>query len=219
MENTKALAYLYFSQSTAASTLAVTRNRNMLISKMHAFGYDLAGLCCDVENEDKTRPELAKTLENLDNRNFDAICILGVSHINRDPARLLEVIKKLNAHGVKLIDLSCNSELTAANLEMKLAMMAMISYHNAAFEREEAADEMGDDYDYEADELEHLTLESDAMMKYLDFINHNPESHEADRSKDTGLRITLGDQEFAFPLNETTFNAIYDFATNVREEL
>ena len=157
MENTKALAYLYFSQSTAASTLAVTRNRNMLISKMHAFGYDLAGLCCDVENEDKAHPELAKTLENLDNRNFDAICILGVSHISRDPARLLEVIKKLNAHGVKLIDLSCNSELTAANLEMKLAMMAMISFHNAAFEREENADEMGDDYDYEADELEHLT--------------------------------------------------------------
>ena len=219
MEKKKALAYIYFSQFTAKSSLAVTRDRNILISKMNAFGYEPSGLCCDVENEEKTRPELEKMLENLDNRNFDAICILGIRHIGRDVSRFLEVIKKLNAHGVKLIDLSCNSELTAPNLEMKLSMMALTSYYNSAFEREEEMDEMGDDYDYEADELERLTLETDVMLKYLDFVNHYPNSEEAIKARDTGFAVSIGDQRVCLPLNENTFAAVYDLIFNIREDI
>ena len=44
MEKKKALAYIYFSQFTAKSSLAVTRDRNILISKMNAFGYEPSGL-------------------------------------------------------------------------------------------------------------------------------------------------------------------------------
>ena len=219
MEKQKALAYIYFSQITAKSSLAVTRDRNILMSKMHAFGYEPSGLCCDVENEEKTRPELEKLLENLDNRNFDAICILGVRHIGRDVSRLLDVINKLNAHGVKLIDLSCNSELTAPNLKMKLSMMALTSYYNSAYEREEDMDELGDDYDYEADELERLTLESDVMIEYLDFINHYPHSLEARKARDTGFAITVGDQRIVLPLNEKNFNTIYQVISSIKEEL
>lgn len=219
MEKKKALAYLYFSQATVQSTLSVTRDRNIITSKMHAIGYEPSGICCDVENEEKTRPELEKLLDNLDNRDFDAICILGVRHISRDVSKLLEVIKKLNAHGVKLIDLSCNSELTAPNLEMKLSMMALTSFYNSAFEREEQMDEMGDEYDYDLDDLERLTLETDAMLKYLDFINHYAESEEATEAKDSGVRITIGDHSLVLPLNGSNFNAVYDMISAIKEGL
>ena len=215
----KSLAYLYFSQSTAASTLAVTRSRNVLASKMHAFGYDLVGLCCDVENEEKTRPELEKLLDNLDDRKFDTICILGISHISRDPAKLLDVIKKLNAHGVHLVDMSCNYELTAPNLAMKLSMMALTSFYNSAFEREEEMDEQGDDYDYEEEAHERLDLETDAMLKYLDFINHYPSSEEAAEANKEGIKITVGDHCLTLPLNENNYNAIYDLISKLRETL
>ena len=219
MKKQKALAYIYFSQSTAKSSLAVARDRNTLISKLHDFGYVPSGLCCDVENEEKTRPELAKLLDNLDNRNFDAICILGVRHISRDGSKLLEVIKQLNAHGVKLIDLSCNCELTAPNLQMKLSMMALTSFYNSAFEREEEMDEQGEDYDYEEETHERVDLETDAMLKYLDFINHYPSSKEAAEASEEGIKITIGDHCLTLPLNENTYNAIYDLVVHIREAL
>ena len=80
-------------------------------------------------------------------------------------------------------------------------------------------DEQGDDYDYEEEAHERLDLETDAMLKYLDFINHYPSSEEAAEAHEEGIKITVGDHCITLPLNENNYNAIYDLISKLRETL
>lgn len=168
------------------------------------LGFTLSENYTDTGSGNTTdRPGLQHLLAAAEKGEFDAVIVNGGNQISRDISVLKSVLARFAECGVIVIDAKTHMAINPDSL----ALYEIILTSKTAYEPDE--DEYDDGYDDDYEEVD-----VGGMLDYLDKANHSLTDEEPDT-----IVIQVGNRTLSIPINGTTFSAIFDALSTIKNDL